>query len=181
MPIIEVLLALCYILIGCILSVPYNYLAGGGMNSFMLSAVIAPVGAVVLFIAHTVERVMARNEHSQARLRGGWFFWGVVTYLCLPIIFNGVSLLLNSMGFGKVGYYVHEFRYAALLLVPLLLITICFVMMGVKSILGKFKVNAKPPSSTPPGDIGTGREGCAQEEKGKDRDIGPYTLQTSTV
>lgn len=176
MPIIaQFILALAYLLVGCVLSVPYTYLANGSMDNFMLTAGIAPIGAFVLFIAHTVERAMSRREPYRTRMLGGWFFWGLVTYFCLPIFLNGASLLLNSMGLSTVGHYVFEFRYATFLGVPIALIILGLIAGGVESILEKFKGRAKPPSSQPPSNIGSGGRQLIVE-KTEDRDIGPSTF-----
>lgn len=176
----QVVTILAYFIVGCIISVPYTYLANGTTDNFMLTAWIAPVGALVLFIVHTVERAMSWCKPYRARMLGGWFFWGLMTYFCLPIFLNGVSLLLNSMGFGTVGHYVFEFRYAAFLGVPVALVIFGLIAGGVENIREKFKGRAKPPSSQPPSNIGSGDRQLIVG-KTKNHDVDSSAFQVAIV
>lgn len=136
MPILaQFILALAYFIVGCVLSIPYTYIANGNMDNFMLTAWIAPVGALVLFITHAVGRATSRCRSFLARKSGGWFFWSVVTWFCLPIVLNGVSLLLRKLGLYSTSHYVFEYRYFSIVAVPFFLIIYGMIMNGVGSFL----------------------------------------------
>lgn len=95
-------LILIYLLIGCIIAVPYTYLAGGSFENFFAAAWIAPVGATILGVILWVETKVTR------------MFWIVLTYFCLPIIFNGLSQLFGLFGYGEIKTILFDLRYAIL-------------------------------------------------------------------
>lgn len=104
---------LIYFVIGCLISVPYTFLANGNLDNFMLTAWLAPVGSVLVLLAYIVGKAMSKDRHRR-QFVGSWLFWIVATYFCLPIILNGVSLLLKLMGYNTVGHYVFACRYSSL-------------------------------------------------------------------
>jgi hypothetical protein len=144
---IKFILTLAYFIVGGIISAPYTYLANGGFENYILTQVIAPVAALFLVVVHMIERGQLQRKSRWTRMLGGWFFWVFVTYFCLPIIMNGASLLLWSMGFAKVGYRVFEFRYAAILLVPALLAVTILITFCATDMYERYKNRVRSPAN----------------------------------
>ena len=95
-------LILVYLLIGCIIAVPYTYLAGGSFENLFATAWIAPVGATILGVILWIETKVTR------------MFWVVLTYFCLPIILNGLSQLFGLLGYAGIQLFLFNLRYAIL-------------------------------------------------------------------
>ncbi len=104
---VEIIFALIWFFVGSILAVPYNYLAGGGLDNFGLTIFFAPAAAIFLFIPYLTIRI----DHSK---KSKIFFWATVVYLLLPILMNGVSLLLKQMGYVLAADYAFKYRYIVL-------------------------------------------------------------------
>jgi hypothetical protein len=136
MPIfVQVVFVFLYLLAGCILSIPYTYLANGSFESFFLTAWIAPVAALFLFFVFKMRGIL--RQDGKRSWWGGGFFWAVVAYLCFPILLNGVSLLLKWAGHEVAGHYVFECRYFSLLSAPFC-IAIADSIAGFRQWLGEW-------------------------------------------
>ena len=168
----EVILALIYLVIGFILSVPYTYLAGGNSDNLLMTAYITPVAALFLFIANAMRGIGQRD--GKRPKWGGGVFWVLVAYFCLPILLNGASLLLKKGGQEQVGHYIFEGRYFSLLAVPVLLILYGVVVGGVMSIRQWFSGNATPPSSTPPSGFGPNKTAAISPSEESKTDPGTF-------
>ena len=109
-------LGVLWFLIGCVIAIPYTFLANGNFDDFFITAWIAPAATVLMFISYTLRHV-GRRDTKELKW-GGWFFWALMTYLCLPIILNGASLLLKWMGYGAASHYAFEGRFVGLAVIP---------------------------------------------------------------
>ena len=124
-------LALVWFLVGCVIAVPYTFLVNGSFDNFFATAWFAPVAVPSLFIAYAM-RGVGRRDRSRLKW-GDWFFWVVVSYFCLPIILNGVSLLMGWMGYEVISHYAFEGRFVSLLVVPMLMAMMSGIVNGVRS------------------------------------------------
>lgn len=180
--ILQVILAVLYLIVGAVLSVPYNFLAGGNVESFTYTTVFAPIAAFFLLIVY-MTRGAGRRDFKQPKWGGG-FFWVLVAYFCLPILLNGASLLLKWAGYKIAGRYIFENRYSSLLAVPMILMFCCIVAMvvtGVMSILQRFSGNATPPTSTPPNNGFDPNRTAIPSLPREERKIEPGTFQLASA
>lgn len=130
MPIVvQAILLLAYFITGCILSWPYTYLAGGSPGHWSSAAWLTPVATLLLYATYLMKRGRCRRENRCVAP-----FWVLLTYFCLPVLLNGVSFLLKSVGCEVVGSYVFEVRYVSLLFLPMLLVIGLTVVSGMHSI-----------------------------------------------
>lgn len=144
----QVILLLLWFLAGCIIAIPYTFLANGSFDSFLMTAWIAPAAALFLFIAYAMSGVGRRD--SRHPKWGDGLFWAFVAYFCSPILLNGTSLLLKWAEYEVVGHYVFEGRFIGLLAVPMLLVVYGAIASGMMSIRQRFSGGATPSSGTPP-------------------------------
>jgi len=113
----SVLLGLAYFLFGSILVLLYNFLAGGNVESFFNTALLAPIAVFFLFVIHATRRLGYYDKRPLKRV--DWFFWLLVFWLVSPVILNGVSILLGHAGYAVAAHCIFKFRYQALLVIPL--------------------------------------------------------------
>jgi len=133
-----------YILAGCILSIPYTLLANGNLENLLITSWIAPAAAFFLFIVYQL-RGIGRKDGKLPRW-GGAFFWIMAAYFCLPIIFNGISILLRWSGYSVLGDIVFSTRYLSLL-VLLIALLIALIIFGAASDFWKsFSGTDAPPN-----------------------------------
>jgi hypothetical protein len=93
--------------------------------SFAMTAWFAPVMVCFIVMIYTF-RGVGRRDGSRPKW-GGWFFWVVVVYFCLPIILNGSSILLKLVGYDMVSHYLFENRFRSLFAVLALLLAYAVV------------------------------------------------------
>ncbi|MFA5020918.1 MAG: hypothetical protein WC517_02565 [Patescibacteria group bacterium] len=127
---VSALLGLAYFLVGCALATPYNFLAGGDVESFVNTTILAPIGVIFLFIVHSTRRLGYYDKRPLKRV--DWFFWLLVFWLVSPVILNGVSILLGHAGYAVAAHCVFKDRYSALLVIPLvcLLVNVVSIWMN---------------------------------------------------
>jgi hypothetical protein len=127
-----------YVLVGCVVSIPYTYLAGGSFDgfAFIMTAWIAPAGVLSLFLIYVSRQVP--TPKAKGSNWGGALFWLLLAYLCLPIIANGASRLLMGWGYEEIGAFVFLIRYRIIFILPLTSIVIIGVADMVESVLKDF-------------------------------------------
>lgn len=144
--IFQVVLFFVYLVVGCILSAPYTFLANGNLDNFFVTAWVAPVAAIFLFVVYPI----ARSHRVKRSKWGGGFFWVLVAYFCSPILLNGVSLLLKWAGYEVAGHHVFESRFLGLLIAPILLVICGEIANGLVNLRRYFSGRATTPSSSTP-------------------------------
>ena len=127
-------LLVVYCLIGCIFSAPYTFFAGGDNYNFFLGIVFMPMILLFLFVPWKITR---RRQHKWDKST----FWILVTYFCLPIILNGVSILLKSIGYETVSYYVFAGRYFSLWAIPVFLVVCGIILIVIANLRQRFNKN----------------------------------------
>ncbi len=128
------LVCMVYVLIGCIFSAPYTFLAGGNSFNFFLGTAFMPM--IFLFLL-VFWKVMRRGQHKWGRSA----FWIIVTYFCLPIILNGSSILLKSVGYKTISHYVFAGRYVSLWAIPTFLVVCGVILAGITDLRQRFSKN----------------------------------------
>ena len=113
-----------YLLVGCAVSIPYTYLAGGSFGgfAFVMTVWIAPAGILSLFLIYVLGEVP--SPRAKVRRRSSIAFWLVAVYLCLPIMANGASRLLMGWGYEEIGSFVFLIRYRIIFILPLAFLVI---------------------------------------------------------
>lgn len=111
-----------YLIVGFALALWYTFFAGPSGNAFVFLMFLLPVALLILFIIYK----MYRDKVFES-LKAFWIFLG---YCLMPIIFNGISIILTRAGFGAVGEYIFKYRYDSLVAVPMGIVVIC-VMWGI--------------------------------------------------
>ena len=105
---------LIYLVAGFIMAIPYSFLAGWDKNYLFFIALSLPIISIFLYV---LRRMPERFLNDFPVFRKG--FWSIICYCLLPIFSNGVSILLGWMGFVAGADIVFKYRYASLVLVPL--------------------------------------------------------------
>lgn len=138
-------LIIAYSALGFALVFPYAALAGAQLNDLTPWVPFAPVIALVLGFMATA---LFQHHHPLIRtwLRTG--FCLIVAYLCLPILFNGISLGMKAYGWETAATVVFVLRFWSLLLVPVLAI-VAMVVYEKLPATHRIRWTRKPPSSPP--------------------------------
>ena len=105
MPLIIFVRFVLFVFLACILSKEYSYLANGYADDSIVAIWSLFVGACVFIVAWVIDAFRSQPIGT------GPLFWGVATWSCLPIILNGVSLLMTWVGLDTIGHYIFAFRY----------------------------------------------------------------------
>jgi len=163
-----------YFVVGLVMAVPYTYLAGWDANNLVLTAFALPITAVILYALYTACK-MKRYDIP-------WWihrvFYGLLGYCLLPIFANGISIVLKWAGLATVGGFVFEYRYASLVVVPIVSIIGLVAYSFAKSVWRqRFSGNATPPSSTPPSNgFGPNKTAVVSPSEERKTDTGTFQL-----
>ena len=145
------LICLFYFIIGTVLAIPYNYLAGWDRS--LLPILVIPLPAVALFLS--VFYKMRKDDDPRIGPIFGLLFWSRLVYSLLPILGNGISILLKQTTYAAAGTFVFEHRYSGLFIAPWLVIVWLVAKACVRDkTKRKMNRNAPPPPSAPTGGSG---------------------------
>lgn len=115
--------------IGCIIAVPYSYLAGNDPESimgFIKTAWISPIGAIIVFIVFSLSQYKTAIRNTILALM----------YFCLPIILNGLSKIAGLLGYEYWEKLIFDMRYPMLSYVALFIVLFFILFYYIK---GKIK------------------------------------------
>lgn len=160
-------LIVAYSTLGFALVFPYATLSGAQLSDLTPWVLFAPAIALVLGVMATVS---FQNHHPLIRtwLRTG--FCLSVAYLCLPILFNGISLGMKACGWETAATVVFVLRFWSFLIVPVLAIVAVVVYEKLPA-MHRIRWTRKPPSSPPPS--GDDADHLRSRENGN----GPHVLR----
>jgi hypothetical protein len=114
-----IILFIAYLLIGLIIAIPYTYLAGWDVNNVASATLFSPFVLAFLCIFYLSGR---KVHHSN--LKGfNITFWVSLIYFFLPVIANGVSIILNWANL-PYGNLIFEYRYNTLLVFPVIVMIV---------------------------------------------------------
>lgn len=128
-----------YFMLTAFLLVPplYNYLAAGGIPGLIITYLAFCPVAFMLIIAYQFRNVHCDDDKK--RRWGGWFFWILISYFCLPVALNLISVLLRYQGHSWFADLVFRIRYTSIPLVIMLILSwgvIVGIIMDIKEKLG---------------------------------------------
>lgn len=103
---------LVYFLIGIVLAVPYNLLAGGNSQNLMITAWIAPFASLCFYILWRVQREYREKKYHKTVRR---ILLSFAIYCGLPLILNGASFLAKQTGYTTLAQFLFDWRYGSLL------------------------------------------------------------------
>lgn len=106
---------MAYTLVVLVFGMPYAILTGGEDNFVSLIAISSPPLALLLFVVYGVENMEQDGKKILLRWPKSKLFWMWVGFICLPILFNGASIILENMGWYQTGAYIFKIRYYTLL------------------------------------------------------------------
>jgi hypothetical protein len=132
------ILIIVYLLIGLVIAVPYTYLAGWDVNVMPSTVMFSPLVLVFLGILY----LAARGERYSKSRGFRTTFWISVVYFFLPVIANGVSILLRWLEL-PYGDLVFEHRYQTFLVLPgiIIILLVWGVLENIWSWLFKKETN----------------------------------------
>lgn len=107
---IELALLLIYCIVGCIIAVPYTFLASGGTFCFAWTTMLAPLIIITIF-----------PFWFSGKKWGSILFWAILTYFMLPPIFNGASHLFTWINFPTISRCLFATRFLILIVPPVIL------------------------------------------------------------
>ena len=142
----------CFLAAGSLLAAPYTFLAGGNSDNFIMTVMLSPITAFMLFLGWVTRRV--GREQNQKLGGGDYMFWGFVAYLSLPILLNGTSLLLRQLGYEGAAQIVFTLRYPVLILLPITLFVVLLIVSGVMNAWIKVRGMRSATPPTPPSSPG---------------------------
>ncbi len=113
------LLALFYLLVGVVFSIPYCFLAGWSVTNWPSVVMISPIFLLVwLFLASLAGFFDPhRGRGYQPSLMIKVFFWGWTIYCLLPIIAHWSAFFLNRFGYTNLALAIEAHRYETTLFV----------------------------------------------------------------
>jgi len=142
-----------YFMLTAFLLVPplYNYLAAGGLPGLIINYLVFWPVAFMLIIAYQFRNVHCDDDKK--RRWGGWFFWILVSYFCLPITLNLISVLLRYQSNSWFADLVFRNRYTSIPLVIALILSwgvIVGISTDIKEKLGSlFSSGSQGPPAPP--------------------------------
>lgn len=114
-----IILSIAYLLIGLIIAIPYTYLAGWDVNNVASATLFSPLILVILCIFYLSGRKVRHPNFKGFSIA----FWVSLIYFFLPVIANGVSIILNWADL-PYGDLIFEHRYSTLLVFPVIVIIV---------------------------------------------------------
>ena len=139
----HIVMCLVWILIGCALSIPYTILSGGSLDNFYVTMMVSPALAFYFFVYSKTCALVARRPLWKTGM-----FWFLLTWACMPIIFNLGSIVLGHCGFSLASDWVFRMRYATLglpFLIGLVALVLVWIAHGAINII-KLLGNGQPNS-----------------------------------
>lgn len=128
-----------WFLIGCVIAIPYTYLAGNGgegILSFLSTAWISPLGAIVVFLVFTFSN---KKEVLKASIVG--------MYFCLPIIFNWFSKFAGILGYNELKSFFFDIRYPSLAYAIVLVLVITIITFRIKKYKKRKRLRKRVPGN----------------------------------
>jgi hypothetical protein len=108
-------LAIVWMIVGLLIAAPYTWLASGEALHFVATIFLGPIGGVTLYFVWRMEKVRVCDKSAARRkFLGTYFFWLIAGYGCLPVLLNGVSVALRTLGFETTAQYIFALRYVSL-------------------------------------------------------------------
>lgn len=143
---------LLYFVIGAAIAVPYTLLAGGDLEAYVMTVLVSPIAVFIMLLGWCMRPI--GRDRSKTLGAGDCLFLAFVGYLSLPIILNGVSLLLGWAGYETAAHIVFAVRYPVLILIPTTLFVGLLIIGGVMNIWMKTKRHWRNTPPTPPSSPG---------------------------
>jgi hypothetical protein len=112
-----------YLLIGFIFAFAYAFITGGASASELIAlAMVWPLFFVITY--GCVRILLTKKDWSGSPINPQDITWyylvlgGLVAYLSLPVVLNGVSRLSQTYGWYSTAEWMHFGRYLTLLMIP---------------------------------------------------------------
>lgn len=123
------------IFIACAISLMYTWLADGGNWAFFITALFTPL-ILPLYLVYKKDK--DRHKHWRA-----WFagirFWICFIWAALPPILNTMSIVLDRLGFHTESNFVYGYRYASILVWPVVVLAVYVFIIKIKVYILKFR------------------------------------------
>lgn len=110
--ILVIILSVLYIGVGMLLAAPYIFLSGWNKSAFFYASGFLPVVAILLFLLYIVTR------------KG---FWVTITYVCLPIMLNGISTIFKWLDYTKTAEIIFKWRFKCLVYIVLVALAVLVI------------------------------------------------------
>lgn len=134
--------AICYLSVGTLLSAGYIFLAGWNPAHFVTAIPVAPIIMAVFSFLVLLVHASWSVFNKTARL----FSVGVCAFFFLPVILHVVSLLLSMIGLPSAAVWIFANRYASVSFVLLVAIGGMGLWTGFACVLIRFGlVSTQPP------------------------------------
>ncbi|MFA5358553.1 MAG: hypothetical protein WC310_01870 [Patescibacteria group bacterium] len=127
-----------YVIVGAIIGLIYTVITGGGGYVFGYSVMLGPICLFLLIV--TLEmRLSVKGLKNRFGLRlfrlrlYHYAFPVLLTYFSLPVIFNGLSIVFNWVGWPQMAGWFFAMRFWSLLIVVVKALVILFAYDTYKS------------------------------------------------
>lgn len=168
---------LLYFVVGAILAIPYNYLAGWEPSAMPMLIAMMPVAAFIVYAFNMARKTMRRGTSMRIVKFVNGAFWCFICYSILPILGNGLSIVLKQAGSESAAKFVFVYRYESLLAVPWAFILGMAVYAAICVSLSRLsRRNAPPPPSAPSGGSGSDTSADASSDERPTTDHGVLHL-----
>ncbi len=123
----QIILAVCYVLIGLVIAMPYLFLAGWDTSHIGLVALLAPVCSFIWFMVASFAGIITTDD--QQRILIDWralfsnmghpiqgirkFLWLWTIIITLPIMCHWSAKAFGIVGMTKVASFLEASRYAS--------------------------------------------------------------------
>ena len=146
----NILFFIGYVVVGAVLAIPYNYLAGWNSHYLIGIAITAPIFLCIWLVVAVLAGVIQVDRHRQM-LRLNWraagvrdqsyapwslpIFWAWTIYMFLPVILRGIAALQMQLGYVTASSFLYTHRYDSLLyaLVALVAFVIALTLLEVSA------------------------------------------------
>lgn len=98
------LIGIAWAIAGLLLAMPYTLLTGGSADTISSTILLGPPIAIFMSIVWMINCNLGKR-------RGGKTFWYLVGVITLPIVFNGLSLILPWLGFTSLAECIFQCRF----------------------------------------------------------------------
>lgn len=118
-----------YVVIGYLLSIPYTLVAGWDdrgipLDTIFFFSMVLPATLFLLGCLFCISRDIGTKEERSVKKVARKIFWWGVGILLIPILVNGLSMILRQLGLTTIGAFVFEWRFASIIIVPLAILAI---------------------------------------------------------
>jgi hypothetical protein len=137
----QILFSIIWIIVGIILAVPYVWLAGGYSDPAVIITFFGPGVCLLLFFLYHISKVLKEIKP---------FFWFLLVYSFLPVLLNGVSMLLKWMGVRGAADFIFNHRYESLAIIFILLAALLaggLIGSGLNTIRKRINNNINKPGA----------------------------------